>query len=260
MNEYMRDSIVEYAWHQFLYGYKGIERTEFLQSMPEHYPVKLDNTEAVAIYLDDYSLPIVENPVKCDEVQATMIAREYFSTVLVDAIVEQTIRQVEIDKLNENMKTFINAVNRIMISPGSKKIEDISEFSKVIKDVKKFYSDEYVRLLQTGTFQGDINSLRIWFIELNFFANYYKKALNMKSHFSVIIDCKKTGANISQRAVNGIITRRCTGDISMKVACEPEDWKTFVDLNGMLAEYVHDYNFVELDDSYGAYTKKLRNN
>lgn len=260
MNEYVRDSIVEYAWHQFLYGYKGMERTEFLQSMVSRYPVKLYNNEAVAIYLDDYSLPIVENPKKCDEYQVIAIAREYLNVVLVDAIVDQTIRQVELDKLNEKMKTFIDAVNRVLIGPGFEKIKDISEFSKVLKDVKKFYSEEYVKLLQTGTFQGDITSLRFCFIDLNFFANYYKRALNMKNHFSMIVDCKKTGATISQQAINGVVTRRCTGDISMKIACEPEEWKTFGDLNGTLAEYIHDYNVVTLDDSYDTYIKKVKRN
>lgn len=258
MNEYMRDSIVEYAWHQFLYGYNTEQRKEFLQSMVDSHPIKLDNTEAVAVLVSDYSLPKVDNPVECDKYQVMTLAREHFNVVLVDAIVEQTMRQVELDKLNEKMKSFIKAVNRLLLSPGFDDIQDISEFSKVLKDVKKFYSDEYVRLLQTGTFQGDITSLRLGFIDLNSFAHYYKKALNTRRHFSVIIDHQNTEALVSQKAVNGIVTRRCTGDISMKIACEPQEWGTYYDLNGMFAEAVHDYSAVELDSSYADYVKQLR--
>lgn len=258
MNDYMRDSIVEHAWHQFLYGYEGEELTKFLQSMAEKYPVKLDNTEPVAIYIDEYSLPIVENPVKCDVFQVKTIAREYTSVLLVDQIVEQTMRQVELDKLNEKMKSFINAVNRLMINPGFCGVSDISEFSKILKEAKKFYSEEYVKLLQTGTFQGDITSLRLGFVDLNFFMNYYKRALNTRRHFSVVVDCKGSGALVSQQALNGIVTKRCTGDISMKIACEPDSWKSYYDLTGMLAESVHDYSAVELDESYAKYIKELR--
>jgi hypothetical protein len=258
MNEYMRDSIVEHAWHQFLYGYNGEERTKFLQSMVDSHPIKFDSTDAAAVLISDYSLPIVDNPVKCDSYQMGSVAREHFSVVLVDAIVEQTIQQIDLDKLNDKMKSFIKAVNRLLLNPDFDRIRNIEEFSKVLKDVKKFYSDEYIRMLQTGSFQGDITSLRLGFIDLNFFASYFKRALNMNRHFSVIIDQRKVGAVVSQKAVNGIVTRRCTGDISMKIACEPRDWKTYYDLSGMLAEAVHDYSAVELDDCYAKYVKELR--
>lgn len=258
MNEYMRDSIVEHAWHQFLYGYNGDERTKFLQSMVDSHPIKFDSTDAAAVLISDYSLPIVDNSVKCDSYQMGSVAREHFSVVLVDAIVEQTIQQVELDKLNDKMKSFIKAVNRLLLNPDFDKIRSIEEFSKVLKDVKKFYSDEYIKMLQTGSFQGDITSLRLGFIDLNFFTSYFKKSLNMNRHFSVIIDQLEVGAVVSQKAVNGIVTRRCTGDISMKIACEPKDWKTYYDLSGMLAEAVHDYSATELDDCYAKYVKELR--
>lgn len=259
MNDYMRYSIVEYAWHQFLYGYNGEERTKFLESMVDTHPVKIDG-DAAAVLVSDYSLPIVESSLECDKYQVMTLAREYMSVVLVDAIVEQSIRQVELDKLNDRMKSFIKVVNRLMINPGFDDIEDISEFSKILKEAKRFYSEEYVKLCQTGKFQGDITSLQLGFVDLNTFVTYYKKALGMKKHFSVIIDQQEVGAIISQKAINGIVTKRCTGDISMKVACQPEEWKTYYDLNGMFAEAVHDYSAVELDDSYAKYVKDLKKN
>lgn len=258
MNEYMRDSIVEYAWHQFLYGYNGEKRAEFLQSMVDTHPIKMDSSDVAAVLISDYSLPKFENPMKCDKYQVSTIAREYMSFVLVEAIVEQTIKQIELDKLNDRMKSFIKNVNRLMMNPGFEDVQDISELLGILKESKKFYNEEYVKLLQTGSFQGNIASLKINFIDLNTFIHYYKKALNMRSHFSVIIDQQVVGARVSQQAVNGIITKRCTGDISMKVACQPEEWKTYSDLNGMYAESVHDYSGVELDDCYAKYVKELR--
>ena len=258
MNDYIRDSIVEYAWHQFLYGYNGDERSFFLKGMIERFPVKLDSEEPAAIYIDDFSLPVASILEKCNNYQIMAVAREYNSVVLTSAIVEQTLKQIEIDKLNVRMKKFLYVINRLSLNPESSEISNIEELLDVLKESKKFYEVEYVKLLSTGEFQGDINSLRLGFIDLNMFIKYYKRALGMSKHFSIIIDYKGTGALVSLQAVNGIVTKRCADDLAMKISCEPQEWKTYYDLNGMLAEYVHDYSVVELDESNSNYIKKLK--
>ncbi len=258
MNEYMKNAIVNHAWHQFLYGYNGEERKKILEGMASSYPVKIDSDDPFAIYIDDFSLPMVESSYDVDVFQKKTIAREYFSVVLVDRIIEETISRVELDLLNERMTSFIDAVNRLMISSGHDNVKNIVEFSQVLKDAKKFYSNEYVKMIMSGKFQGDISSLRLGFLDLNFFYRYYKKAIGLNNHISVIIDQQKVGATISQQAVNGIVNMRCAGELAMCVACNPEEWKTYYDLNGQMIEYIHDYSAVELDDCYAQYVKKLK--
>ena len=259
MNAYMKNSIVNHAWHEFLYGYNTPERKEFLESMVDSYPVKLDCNDPVAVYIDDFMLPVVVGSVNKDRYREEAIAREYFSFVLVSAIVEQTTRQVKLEQLNERMKKFINNVNRLFISDDDMKITDIDEFRAVLEIAKKFYRDNYVKMMETGVFEGDINSLPIAFMDLSMFATYYKRALGMNKHFAVVLDYLGTGAVVSQKAVNGLVTRRITGDYSLKIACEPQDWKSYYDFSGQLAEAVHDYSAVELDSSYATYVKELRN-
>jgi hypothetical protein len=75
----------------------------------------------------------------------------------------------------------------------------------------------------------------------------------------MVLNYEGTGAVVSQRAVNGIVTRRIAGDASMKVVCEPGEWKTYHDLNGVLAEDVHDYSSIDLDGSHREYVKRLMN-
>lgn len=258
MNDYMKHNIINYAWHQFLYGYDNQDRKNSLLSMVRDYPVKFDNEDAVAIYVDDFSLPNLEIGSDVNYFQVETVAREYLSIVIVDKIVEDSMRMIEIEKLEERMKSFIANINRIMINPGMEEIYSISELASILKDTKKFYYEEYIKLIETGKFQGNIFGLRLSFMDLNFFIKYYKKALNMNKHFSVLIDNHNTSTLVSQKAVNGIVTKRCTGDISMKVVTDPGDWKVYYDLTGQLAEVVHDYSGMELDDSYSKYLKKIR--
>ena len=63
---------------------------------------------------------------------------------------------------------------------------------------------------------------------------------------------------VSHQAINGFVTRRCNGDLSIKVATNPASWPTFYDLNGTLAENIHDYGTIETDDSYKVYTKQIQ--
>ena len=258
MNAYMKNSIVNHAWHEFLYGYNTSERKEFLKSMADSYPVKFDSSDPVAIYIDDFMLPVVSDSANKDRYREEAIAREYFSFVLVSAIVEQTMKQVELEQLNERMKKFINNVNRLFVSDDMK-ISDIESFRAVLETAKNFYKDNYVKMMETGVFDGDINSLTIAFMDLNMFATYYKRALGMNKHFAIVLDYPGTGTVVSQKAVNGLVTRRITGDYSIKIACEPQEWKSYYDFSGQLAEVVHDYSAVALDSSYAKYVKELRN-
>lgn len=59
-------------------------------------------------------------------------------------------------------------------------------------------------------------------------------------------------------AINGYVTRRINSDISMKVACDPNEWMTYYDTTGILAENVHDYGVIELDNSLQIYTEQLK--
>ena len=63
----------------------------------------------------------------------------------------------------------------------------------------------------------------------------------------------------STQAINNLIGSRINGDISVKVAIEPDDWETYRDSNGQFVGAIHDYGTVELDDSYKKYMKSRKN-
>ena len=78
-----------------------------------------------------------------------------------------------------------------------------------------------------------------------------------KSYFGIIIDGSNDFSLETYKLVNGYVTRRINGDLSMKVVTDPEKWYTYYDNGGEFAEAVHDYGIVELDSSYSDRTKKM---
>jgi len=259
MNAYMKSAIVTHAWHEFLYGYNNEDRKIFLNEMVEDYPIKIDNDNPAAIYIDDFMLPNISTSVNPERFRLEAVAREYFSFTLVNAIVEQSMKQIKLEELNNRMNKFIDRVNQLFVSNDDISISNISILRDALVTSKEFYKEQYMKLMKNGCFDGDVTSLPISFMDISMFANYFKRAIGMNRHFAVILDYQGTGAVVSQQAVNGLVTRRITGDYSVKVACQPEEWKNFYDFGGQFAESVHDYSVVELDDSFKSYIKKNMN-
>jgi hypothetical protein len=166
----------------------------------------------------------------------------------------------ELEELNQRMTRFIRDVNRLYITDEEYNVSDISGLLEALKRSKEFYKSHYVELMKTGVWTGDFNTLPISFMDFSMFITAYKRVLGRKSHFGIVLDYQGSGAVVSQKAVNGLITKRIAGDAPMKVVCEPGSWKTYHDLNGMLAEDVHDYSTVDLDGSFKEHIKQLRLN
>ena len=92
------------------------------------------------------------------------------------------------------------------------------------------------------------------------FVRLYKEAMNMKSYFGIIFDKQTPLMPSSTQAINNLIGSRINGDISVKVAIEPDDWETYRDSNGQFVEATHDYGTVELDNSSKTYMKNRERN
>ena len=78
-------------------------------------------------------------------------------------------------------------------------------------------------------------------------------AVSIPVNLSICIS-KNNISTLSVQAINNFIGARINGDISIKVAIEPDDWETYCGTNGQYIEAIHDYGTIDLDDSY---TKRL---
>ena len=58
MSEYTRKQIMEENRHQFIYSYNTEGRHRFLKDLERTYPILTDSTAPVAIYMEDFYLPL----------------------------------------------------------------------------------------------------------------------------------------------------------------------------------------------------------
>lgn len=247
------DRIIQ-SRHQFIYGYNGDKRKEFLKNIASKNPIVLDKDQPGFIYLEDFSLPNTSPNTK-NAFQLSSISREFLNFEIAYSLLINSQTQIGKRLLDERADKLLSAINRLFLNKSFEDIKSLDELISILKDVRNFYQEKYIQLSEESKL--NIGSLPIPFIDIEAFVNYFKKMLNNNSYFGLIFDQQKKIPTISQQAINGIITRRINHNLSVKVASQPNEWN-YLDLNGLLAESVHDYGTVVIDECFGSYTKSLK--
>ena len=246
------DEIIGQSRHQFIYGENGERREGILKGIVNDNPIVCDVNEPGSIYLGDDYLSGGESVYQLDSYRKLAIARENFNFAVCGKLLDEAL---SLD-INARSDEFLDRMNRLFVDSGQS-IDDLSTLVKVLYQARDFYRDGYKTYLETGVFPS-LEELPIKFMELDSFMRYYKKLLNNKSYFSVVVDQQSPISALSKSAINDVVGKRINADISMKVACQPDEWETYYDLSGQFVQDVHDYGVVELDNSFSQYVKKRR--
>lgn len=210
-----------------------------------------------AIYIDEIGLPKVESKSNnLDEIRINRVGMTYLEFSIAYNIMKRILEEtpqthIECEKLIDSMK--------IMMSEGSKnKINTLEEFRDALKSSMDFYKQYYEDYLSTGETKLRIDDLDIPFlVDLESFIRRLQRTTKNNSFFSIILDKKKDIALPSVKAINGLLNSRCNALLSVKVACEPEEWETYRDFSGNVIERIHDYGVVELDNSFRQHMEKI---
>ena len=248
------DEIISQSRHQFIYGKNGKKREEILRGVVSDNPIVMNENVPGAIYLENDYLMSGKSNCVTDKYRSLAASREHFQFAITGKLLEEVLSLEAGTRSDE----FLSRINRLFVNGDHKSIDDLDSLVRVLYQARDFYRDGYKTFLETGIFPS-IDCLPIQFMDLNSFMHCYKKLLNNKSYFSVIVDQQVPISSLSKRAINDVVGMRINSDISMKVACQPGEWETFLDLNGQLVEATHDYGVVELDESLVQYVRKKKN-
>lgn len=249
--------IMNTSQHQFIYGYNTKERTQFLKQMAQNYPVKLEHPTPIGIYLEKFYLPQISDTIRSiDLTILTIINREYLNLSIALSVIDTIIRQVNLEALYDKM--FLDIVNRYFLNKNFNKMKDLEELSSMLKTTQILYENAYIDFIAKGIFNLKYEALPIRVLDIDIFISWLKKTIGLHSYFCMIADVHEKIPLLSQMALNSLVTKRINRDISMKIVCEISQWDTFYDLDDTLANYLHDYDIVDLDGSVNKYIRKRK--
>ena len=160
--------------------------------------------------------------------------------------------------LNSRLRKLLDLNNKYNLNDDCKEITSIDELISAFEQSKLFYMSYYLEYFKNGNTTMSISDLPIPFLQLESFVSQYKRALNNKSHFGIVLDKQEDISTESTKAVNSFVASRINKDNSIKAVVEPGNWDTYISDNGQYIEAVHDYGIIELDDSQSEYVKRLK--
>lgn len=259
--DYLKQEIIGQSRHQFIYGYNGKEREAFLKELANDFPVVADKNAPMAIYLTDFSLPIMDRVNQNIEInRLDMVAHLYFDFALLENILKKIIEMDGINKIEGRLEDYLKRINYCFVNKESEPINNLSDLLKAFSESREYYYNYYISYLNGTQILPDNDKLKISYVSTQGIIGFTKTLLNNTSYFAIIVDQQRKLPFISQKVINGYVTQRSNSDISMKVACDINEWGTYCNLNGVLAENVHDYGDVSFDTNEEDYIKKLKQN
>lgn len=250
----IKNQIVNEKEHCFIMAPNNEGMTSLLKEIEEENGLTTDCDKPMAIYLHDFSLPLTERinqTVERNKIK--VVAKEFLHFSMAQNIVEKMVSE----GLEERSKELVTLLNNFILKGG---VKDLKELEEILRQSRDFFSQYYVAYLKGEEQLIDLKKLRMFFIDINWFANCVKNSLNNNAHFSMILNKTESMPLVSEMAINDLISRSSNPDILMKIAIEKDGWQTYRGLNGMLAEYIRDYGVMELDDTFNKKLTKTPNN
>jgi hypothetical protein len=258
-NKEFADNIIGVSRHQFIYGRNGEERKEFLQDVVSKFPIILDASSPIGIYIFDKGLPeINKDKEKLDYIAINVFYERYLDYLISSNIMDTTLDQIDEKILNKRSEMFLLKINQFFGNKEKKSVSSFRELKNTLEEIRDSYYCEFVKYINSGNMYDFSKDLRIKYINIEAFVKLYKKMINIQSHLSVIFDQQQILSLGSQKATNKLVGCRINSDLSMKIACEPEEWKTHYDNKGNLIAACHDYGTIDLDGSLDEHVKKMK--
>lgn len=254
MNKTIENQIISNNNHQFIYGCDGKERKEFLHNIANNYPVVINENRPMAIYLNKIGLPNYSlYHSELDKIKLASFSAEYLNFSIAHEMIDSLLNNCDCDSIKDKVSIFLKFINEL--STRETNISSLVELNELLKKAQNFYYENYCMYSKVGKHNNFLDELSIPFLDIDYFTKNFKEMLNNNLYFCVIADYQDFISLPSIQAINSLVASRINSNISMKVACDPSKWQTYYSLNGDLTQNIHDYNIIELDDSYSEHIK-----
>lgn len=221
--------------HKFVY-YDN-ESINGLRELEYEYPAKVNSEEPVVVYIQDDSLPKVDTKLVLDKDRIIVFHCHYYELLIFLAIINQLANQIEHSELNNRLERVFKLCSHI----GKSEIKDIDTLRDLLIESKNIYKEAYLEYMNSGKCDF-YDKVPIPFIMMDSMIQVVKKALDLKKHFSLLLEFREDMSIYTCRAINDHIASRCNGYLSMNVLLHSDsEWKSYYANNGQFIQDTHDY-------------------
>lgn len=232
--------VVWESWHMFVYY--GDESIGTLKKLKNEYPAKMNSDEPIVVYVKDKQLPKLDTKLKLDGYRINIFHEHYYELLIFLSIIDTIVNQIDNDKLNSVFK----GVFRLCSSISKRKINDVNTLRTLIIESMNMYREAYLEYMETGKCDF-YDKVPIPFVMMDSLVPLIKESINLKKHFSLMIEFDGDISIYTCRAINDYVASRCTGYLSMNVLLHDDsEWKSWYSNNGQFVECIHDYSVIDL--------------
>jgi len=231
----------------YIYFESDDKKEEVLDELLSNNKIKYDSYDPVVIYLDDFGLPNKKIKEDISKITLNTICKEYLYFNIAIKLIEKLKQDIEIDMLPRK-DVILNKIKRQFLVSDKYDIKTCDELLETLNESKNYYKEQYFSYTDTGNFNRDLKNIKIPYLDIEDFVNYFKKLISNNSYICILIDNKEDVNITSKKCVNALVDINYEVPFTIKVLTSVDDWKNFDDLYGHYIEptcSVYDNNLVK---------------
>ena len=210
-------------------------KEEVLDELLSNNKIKYDSYDPIMIYLDDFGLPNKKIKEDISNITLNTICKEYLYFNIAIKLIEKLKQDIEIDMLSRK-DVILNKIKRQFLVSDKYDIKTYDELLETLNESKNYYKEQYFSYTDTGNFNKDLKNIKIPYLYIEDFVNYFKKLISNNSYICILIDNKEEVNITSKRCVNSLVDINYEVPFTIKVLTSVDDWKNFDDLYGHYIE------------------------
>ena len=211
------------------------KKEEVLDELLSNNKIKYDSYDPVVIYLDDFGLPNKKIKEDISKITLNTICKEYLYFNIAIKLIEKLKQDIEIDMLPRK-DIILNKIKRQFLVSDKYDIKNYDELLETLNESKNYYKEQYFSYTDTGNFNKDLKNIKMPYLDIEDFVNYFKKLISNNSYICILIDNKDDVNITSKRCVNSLVDINYEVPFTIKVLTSVDDWKNFDDLYGHYIE------------------------